>query len=109
MYYGIDFDGTLCENKYPSIGQPKQKIINFVKNLKLQGHYIGLWTCRVDKLLDEAVEWCKEQGIIFDTINANLPERIEKWGNDCRKVGFDWMIDDKNILISEIERSENND
>ena len=103
FFYGIDFDGTLCENYFPNIGEPKQAIIDYVKKLKSSGHYIGLWTCREGKILDEAVEWCKEQGIIFDTINANLPERIEKWGCDCRKVGYDYVIDDKNLLIEDIE------
>lgn len=103
LFFGIDFDDTLCENDYPSIGEPKQKIIDYVKRLKTNGHYIGLWTCREGKLLNEAVEWCKEQGIIFDTINENLPERIEKWDSDCRKVGYDYVIDDKNLLIEDIE------
>ena len=103
LFYGIDFDGTLCENDFPNIGEPKQTIINYIKRLKECGHYIGLWTCREGKILDEAVEWCKEHGIVFDTINANLPERIEKWGCDCRKVGYDYVIDDKNLLIDDIE------
>ena len=28
-------------------------------------------------MLDNAVEWCKEHGLVFDAINENLPERIE--------------------------------
>ena len=34
MTYAIDFDGTLCTDKYPEIGAPKIKIIDFVKYLK---------------------------------------------------------------------------
>lgn len=104
LFFGIDFDGTLCENNFPQIGEPKDKIIRYVKRLKSMGHYIGLWTCREGEILDDAIAWCKEQGIIFDVINENLPERIEKWGCDCRKVGFDYIIDDKNMLVEDIEK-----
>ena len=102
-FYGVDFDGTLCENAYPNIGEPKHNVIKYVKMLKARGNPIGLWTCREGQELDDAVEWSKNQGIIFDTINANLPERIKKWGSDCRKVGYDYIIDDKNISIEDIE------
>ena len=27
----IDFDGTLCEDKFPEIGSPKQDVIDLVK------------------------------------------------------------------------------
>ena len=30
----VDFDGTLCENKYPKIGKPRTPIINAVKEEK---------------------------------------------------------------------------
>ena len=56
LFFGIDFDGTLCENDFPNIGEPNWVIINYVKKLKECGHYIGLWTCREGKILDEAVE-----------------------------------------------------
>lgn len=31
----------------------------------------------------------------FDAVNENLPERIEFFGGDCRKVGADVYIDDR--------------
>ena len=43
--YAIDFDGTICENKYPDIGKPIQPVIDFCKNMKVEGHKLVLWTC----------------------------------------------------------------
>lgn len=42
----VDFDGTLCENKFPEIGEPKKDIIDAVKKLRQQGNKIILWSCR---------------------------------------------------------------
>ena len=36
-----------------------------------------------------------EHGLEFDAVNENLPEMIEWYGNDCRKVFADVYIDDK--------------
>jgi hypothetical protein len=47
--------------------------------------------------LEEAVNWCKEQGIIFDAVNANLPETLQKYGTDPRKITADYYIDDKTL------------
>ena len=99
MIYAIDFDGTLCINEYPNIGQPIYKTIIFCKERKAEGHKLILWTCRSGKYLDEAVAWCKEQGLTFDAVNENLPEMIELFDNDCRKVFADYYIDDKNLLL----------
>ena len=99
MIYAIDFDGTLCINEYPNIGQPIYKTIIFCKERKADGHKLILWTCRSGKYLDEAVAWCKEQGLTFDAVNENLPEMIELFDNDCRKVFADYYIDDKNLVL----------
>lgn len=44
-----------------------------------------------------AVEWCKARGLTFDTVNANLPELIDLYKNDCRKINADIYIDDKAV------------
>jgi hypothetical protein len=102
MIYAIDFDGLLCENAWPDIGQPRLGVIEWVKQLKADGHKLILWTCRGDQKLIEAVRWCAEQGIVFDAVNDNLPELKEQYGNNCRKVGADWYVDDKNLTLSDI-------
>lgn len=102
LVFAIDFDGTICENKYPEIGKPIQPIIDFCKNMKADGHKLILWTCREGKLLAKAIVWCFEHGLLFDAYNANLPERIEQYGTDPRKIGADFYVDDRSILIKEL-------
>lgn len=104
--FAIDFDGTLCENKWPEIGEPKQSIINFCIRKKEEGHKLILWTCRSGKDLEKAIEWCKLKGIVFHAINENLPEQIELYNSDPRKIGADYFIDDRNLDIYEIELEE---
>lgn len=91
----VDFDGTLCENRFPEIGKPNFVLIEGLRELRKAGNKIILWTCRVDHWLEEAVGWCKALGLEFDEVNNNLPEKIEKWGNDTRKIYADIYIDDK--------------
>lgn len=105
--YAIDFDGTLCESKFPDIGEPIPSAIEYVKQLKEDGHKLILWTCRVGENLNDAVKWCKEQGIEFDAVNENLQEVIDEYGGDSRKVTADYYIDDKNLIVGgdDVERT----
>ena len=98
----VDFDGTLCVTDFPTIIEPIPEAIEFVKQCNQAGVAVILWTCRTGKHLEEALEWCNKQGIMFDAVNANLPDWIEEWENsypgipaDCRKVAADLYIDDK--------------
>lgn len=104
MIYAIDFDGTLCTDAFPEIGEPREDIIEFVKAAKEAGDRLILWTCRVEDRLAEAVEWCAERGIIFDAVNENLPELVALYGNDCRKVSADRYIDDRSLGLDEIKK-----
>lgn len=93
--YAVDFDGTLCENRYPAIGAPNNDLIEFLKYVKTQGDKIILWTCRNGELLDEAIKWCSEHGLTFDAVNENLPEIIDLFGSDTRKIFAHVYIDDR--------------
>lgn len=95
--YAFDFDGTLCKEAYPNIGRPNKAMIHLAKRLKQNGHKLILWTCRCGPSLEEAVSWCHSQGITFDAINSNLPETLQKYGTDSRKITADFYIDDKGI------------
>lgn len=98
----VDFDGTLCENKYPKIGEPNEQIIAYIRGMKKLGARLILWTCRAWKLLQDAVEWCSERGIVFDAVNENLPDIIEYFGGDTRKVYAHEYIDDKNCKLFDL-------
>lgn len=95
--YAIDFDGTLCESMWPAIGDPKTIVIEWVKQKRAEGHKIILWTNRIGERLEEAVAWCKERGLEFDAVNENLPEIIEAFGCDTRKVFANHYVDDRNL------------
>lgn len=105
--YAIDFDNTLAITCFPEIIATNKKMIAFTKAVKAQGHNIILWTSRAGADLENAVEWCKKQGLVFDAINEPLPEQIAKWGNDTRKIYADYYIDDKNMTIAQAENTMN--
>lgn len=107
--FAVDFDGTLCELDYPSIGAPKKDIIEFVRHRKAMGDYLILWTCREGELLEKAVAWCKAYDIQFDAVNANLPHMNALYGNDSRKIGADFYLDDKAITLDLTKRMWNTD
>lgn len=91
----VDFDGTLAKTRFPEIIEPIPQAIELCKALQKNGAILILWTCRCGKDLEDAVEWCKTQGLVFDLINENVPENVEKFGNDSRKVFAHEYIDDK--------------
>lgn len=68
----VDFDGTLCENKWPEIGMPNEELIEYLKKRQAAGEKLILWTNRVDERLDEVIKWYEEHGLVFDTVNDNL-------------------------------------
>lgn len=91
----VDFDGTIAENKYPSIGKPIPFAFETMKMLQSKGHRLILWTVRTGKLLDEAVEFCKKHGVEFYAVNEDFPGEGSKIKN--RKLNADIFIDDRNI------------
>lgn len=102
--YAVDFDGTLAKTRFPEIISPNKKMMTFVKTIQAAGHKVILWTSRDGKDLENAVEWCRQQGIIFDSVNEPLPEQISKWGNDTRKVYADYYIDDRAMTVEDAEQ-----
>lgn len=92
--YAVDFDGTLCESKWPGIGAPNKKLIQQLIQRREEGAKLILWTCRIDEKLQEAVDWCKKFGLEFDAVNDNLPENVDKYGNNTRKIWATCYIDD---------------
>ena len=91
----IDFDGTLCEDKYPKIGAPRWGVIFKALSEQQNGAALILWTCRTGKELDDAVAACAKWGLLFDAVNKNLPSWVDTWNNDPRKVGATEYWDDR--------------
>ena len=99
MTIAVDFDGCLCENKWPDIGKPRWGVIQELKRRAAGGDKLILWTCREGNMLQAAILWCLNRGLKFDAINDNLPENKEKYGNNCRKVWADEYWDDKSVAL----------
>ena len=103
----IDFDGTLCENNYPDIGEPNWNVIYQAIQEQKHGAGLILWTCREGKLLYDAMEACFDWGIQFDAINDSLPEWKEHFGTSPRKIGADEYWDDKAKVVKNGELVDN--
>ena len=86
----VDFDGTIVEHKFPAIGKPIPGAFEVLKALKKAGVKVFLWTMRghpdyskyghtnyetgehiEQDTLQEAVDFCKENGLEFDGINES--------------------------------------
>ena len=97
MIIAIDFDGTIVEHEYPEIGKIIPHAFKSIRLIQEHGHTIILWTFRYGKRLDEAVEFCKQNGVEFDAVNSNEPNEVFD-NTYSRKIYADIYIDDRNIL-----------
>lgn len=91
----VDFDGTLCENRWPNIGEANIELFQYLIDRKMMGYKIILWTCRTKLQLSDAVNWCYERGLIFDAVNSNIPEIVDAFDGESRKIFANEYIDDR--------------
>lgn len=92
----VDFDGTLIEEgKWPGIGATNEKVLSYCKDEQAKGARIILWTNRAGEPLENAIKWCEEHGLRLDAVNDNLPESVEFFGTNTRKIYADEYIDDR--------------
>ena len=96
LIIAVDFDGTIVEHMYPEIGKEKLFAFQTLKELEKKGAKLILWTFRTGKELEDAVEYCRKNGIEFYAVNKNYPEEIVD-ETVSRKIDADIYIDDKNI------------
>ena len=98
MTIAVDFDGTIVEHRYPSIGKEIPFAIETLKKLQDQRHRLILWTVREGRLLDEAVAFCRQRGLEFYAVNRDYPEEeAERNNHYSRKLKADLFIDDRNL------------
>lgn len=95
MIIAVDFDGTIVEHKYPKIGKAIPYAIDTLKQLQNEQHILILWTVREGDLLQEAIDYCSKNGLIFYSHNSNFPE--EDSSKASRKLTADMFIDDRNF------------
>jgi hydroxymethylpyrimidine pyrophosphatase-like HAD family hydrolase len=93
----VDFDGTIVEHQYPEIGKEMLFAFQTLRELEKKGALLILWTFRTGKELEEAVEFCKMNGVEFYAVNKNYPEEVFDEATVSRKINADIYIDDRNI------------
>lgn len=93
----IDFDGTVVDDAYPGIGKPKTFAFETLKKLQSEGYRLILWTYRHGKTLDEAVEFCKKNGVEFYAVNSSFEGEVFSNEQASRKIDADLFIDDRNL------------
>lgn len=108
MIIAMDFDGILCENKFPEIGPPNYNMVSFARELIDKGHEVILWTSRTGEELTAAVDWCGDRGLHFCAVNDNAPSNVREYKKrypmGTRKVYADIYIDDHNLdFISNVK------
>lgn len=97
MKIAVDFDGTIVEHRFPAIGKPLLFAFETLKKLQEQQHQLILWTYRSGKELEDAVEFCRKNGIEFYAVNKNYPEEVFDEKTISRKIHADYYIDDRNV------------
>ena len=95
----VDFDGCLCDSRWPDTGDPIQEVVDAVKRRRDEGWKTILWTCRSGEALEKAVRWCEDQGLVFDAVNDNIQEMKDLYGNDTRKVSATEYWDDRAVHV----------
>ena len=91
MRIAVDFDGTLVDHRYPDIGAENPYAFQWLKRYQEAGAVLILWTMRSNGELQEAVDYCKARGLVFDGINEGPGDR--SWTNSP-KVYAKIYIDD---------------
>lgn len=97
MIIAVDFDGTIVEHRYPEIGKEIPFATDTLRMLMKDKHKLILWSVREGKLLDDAVNWCKERGVEFFAVNKDFPEEDDDKCHFSRKIKADMFIDDRNL------------
>lgn len=97
MTIAVDFDGTIVKHRYPKIGEEIPFATETLKILAQERHKLILWTVREGELLEEAIEWCRQRGVFFYSVNKDYPEEEKSHNGFSRKLKADLFIDDRNL------------
>lgn len=100
--FAVDFDGTISLGKWPEVGPANERLISYLLDRKRYGDKLILWTCRAGDALDAAICFCAQHGLPFDAVNDNLPEVVERYGSNSRKITCDYYIDDRSVSADDV-------
>ena len=91
----VDFDGTCVTNEYPRIGK-EIGAAPVLKKMTNKGIKLVLYTMRDGKLLEEVVQWFKDNNIPLYGVNKTPGQY--KWTNSP-KIFANYYIDDAAIGV----------
>lgn len=89
---GLDFDGTLVENRFPDIGEVLESMqIRIQKEIDKYGEdnvdFI-LWTCRSGRYLKEAKKFIEDSNLPVKYFNESHPQVLDWDGWECSEKIF---------------------
>lgn len=81
MKLAIDFDGTICQHRFPEIGEPVPGAVEWLLKFQEAGALLILWTMRGmshqhGDVLKPALDFCNQQGIVFAGINKGINDEL---------------------------------
>lgn len=89
----FDFDGVLAEydgwKGFDVLGKPKQKVVEIVRQLKKEGHYIIIYTSRADT--PTLRKWLEDNDVPYDNINRE----IDNPAYSSIKIHYHCLVDDR--------------
>jgi ribonucleotide monophosphatase NagD (HAD superfamily) len=91
MIIAVDFDGTIVEHAYPTIGTDIPGAFEWLRKLQDAGAALMLWTIRSGTHLTEAVEHCKDAGIEFWGVNENPTQHT--WSQSAKQYAHLYIDD----------------
>jgi len=97
MTISVNFDGLICENRYPDLGSILPNAKEVLGYFYDRGHCIIINSCRNGHYAENAKSYLISEGIKFNHFNENSPILIERYNGDTRKVRADLYIDYRNI------------
>ena len=106
MTIAVDFDGTIVAHRYPKIGEEIPFATETLKILAQERHKLILWTVREGELLEEAIEWCRQRGVFFYSVNKDYPEEEKSHNGFSRKLKADLFIADWGTIYQMIHEQK---
>jgi hypothetical protein len=88
----VDFDGCICHNEYPEIGERNPYALKYLKLFAESGAKLILYTMRDKEFLDDAVDYLESNGVTLYGVNVN---KQQKYWTTSNKIFGHIYIDDR--------------
>ena len=89
--------GENAQKHDKSVNSFSKVVFETLKKLQSEGYRLILWTYRHGKTLEEAIEFCRKNGIEFYAVNSSFEGEVFDSETQSRKIDADLFIDDRNL------------